>query len=82
MGVISLGVFMTLELGNVDNAVAFYAFEFAHILIFFTALIFVLQVSVNEPFANGGRKVSDCRPGLKTMPQFCDSTHDYGHIPC
>lgn len=44
MGVISLGVFLTLELGDVHTSVAFYAFEFAHIVIFFAALIFVIQV--------------------------------------
>lgn len=45
MGVISLGVFLTLELGGVGDTVGFYAFEFAHIVIFFTALIFVMQVT-------------------------------------
>lgn len=44
MGVISLGVFLTLELGNVGGSSAFYAFEFGHIVVFFAALIFVTQV--------------------------------------
>lgn len=44
MGVISLGVLLTFELGDVGDTVGFLAFEFAHIVIFFTALIFVMQV--------------------------------------
>lgn len=35
-----------LELGSVSDAVGFHAFEFAHIVIFFAALIFVFQVRI------------------------------------
>lgn len=62
MGVISLGVFLTLELGDVDTSVAFYAFEFAHIVVFFAALIFVMQVNAWLPdssaFSLGSIRVS------------------------
>lgn len=44
MGVISFAVFLTMELGNVSHSSAFYAFEFGHIVLFFAALIFVMQV--------------------------------------
>lgn len=48
MGVISLGVFLTLELGDAGGTLAFYGFEFSHIVLFFTALIFVMQVRVAQ----------------------------------
>ena len=44
MGFIALGVFLTLELGSVGDSLEFFMFEFAHIVIFFTTLIFVMQV--------------------------------------
>lgn len=44
MGFISLGVFLTLQFGSVGSTIGFYTFEFAHIVIFFTTLIFVMQV--------------------------------------
>lgn len=46
MGFISLGVFLTLQFGSVGSSVGFYTFEFAHIVIFCTTLIFVMQVGV------------------------------------
>lgn len=44
MGFISLGVFLTLQFGGVGSTIGFYTFEFAHIVVFFTTLIFVMQV--------------------------------------
>lgn len=44
MGFISLGVFLLLQFGSVGSTLGFYTFEFAHIVIFFTTLIFVAQV--------------------------------------
>ena len=44
MGFISLGVFLTLQFGSVGSTIGFYTFEFAHIVVFFTTLIFVMQV--------------------------------------
>jgi len=43
MGFISLGVFLTLQFGGVGSTIGFYTFEFAHIVVFFTTLIFVMQ---------------------------------------
>lgn len=44
MGFISLGVFLMLQFGSVGGTMGFYTFEFAHIVIFLTTLIFVMQV--------------------------------------
>ena len=49
MGFIALGVFLTLQLGNVGDSLEFFTFEFAHIVIFFTTLIFVMQVRTKLP---------------------------------
>ncbi len=43
MGFISLGVFLTLQFGGVGSTIGFYTFEFAHIVVFFTTIIFVVQ---------------------------------------
>ncbi|CAM9283188.1 unnamed protein product [Hapterophycus canaliculatus] len=43
MGFISLGVFLTLQFGSVGSSSGFYTFEFAHIVIFCTTLMFVMQ---------------------------------------
>lgn len=51
MGFISLGVFLMLQFGSVGSTTAFYTFEFAHIVVFFTTLIFVMQVLyVRNPY--------------------------------
>lgn len=53
MGFISLGVFLTLQFGSVGSTIGFYTFEFAHIVVFFTTLIFVVQVRAQpDPGSN------------------------------
>eukprot|EP00904_Undaria_pinnatifida_P009614 jgi/Undpi1/5783/HiC_scaffold_2.g01057.m1 len=51
MGFIALGVFLTLELGSVGDSLEFFMFEFAHIVIFFTTLIFVMQACLMMVFS-------------------------------
>ncbi|CAM9894396.1 unnamed protein product, partial [Chrysoparadoxa australica] len=45
MGCISFAVFMLVQLGGVGHTQAFFAFEFAHIIVFFTAMFYVLQAT-------------------------------------
>lgn len=71
MGFISLGVFLTLQFGSVGSTIGFYTFEFAHIVIFFTTLIFVMQVRYHTvPYVrnpNSSPVATDCVASLASQ---------------
>ena len=77
LGFISFGVFMAINTNSVEHGKALLAFEFAHIVIFFSAMFFILQ-SIAMMFLSKSLKKRTDTICASQIPDLLNKYHSTG----